>query len=91
MEKGAGSSKKLASGARSKRNYQGVREKFKREQGATMGILAYLFPFQPIRIQTCKHIINKLIDILNENVFTHVYIPNRNRNKLPTSMPGSPW
>ena len=24
----------------------------------TMGILAYLFSFQPIRIQTCKHIVN---------------------------------
>ncbi len=26
----------------------------------TMGILAYLFPFQPIRIQTCKHTVNIL-------------------------------
>ncbi len=25
-----------------------------------MGNLAYLFPFQPIRIQTCKHIVNIL-------------------------------
>ncbi len=34
MEEGAGSSKKLENGARSKRNYQGAREKMKREQGA---------------------------------------------------------
>ncbi len=91
------------------------------------GILQW-FPFQPIRIQTCKHIVNILyrkayagvpcplpipppiaapariwiyihkqhsnpntIDIFNENVFTHVYIPNRSRNKLPISMPGSSW
>ena len=55
----------------------------------SMGILAYFFPFQPIRIQTCKHIVNILyrkayadIILLNENVFTYVYIPNRNRNKF---------
>ncbi len=34
MEKGAGSSKKLGNGARSKRNYQGERGKIKKEQGA---------------------------------------------------------
>ncbi len=34
MEKGAGSSKKLGNGARSKRNYQGARAKIKKEQGA---------------------------------------------------------
>ncbi len=34
MEKGARSSKKLANGARSKRNYQGERGKMKKEQGA---------------------------------------------------------
>ncbi len=34
MEKGAGSSKKLGNGARSKRNYQGARGKIKKEQGA---------------------------------------------------------
>ncbi len=34
MEKGAGSSIKLGSGARSKRNYQGARGKIKKEQGA---------------------------------------------------------
>ncbi len=33
MEKGAGSSKKLGNGARSKRNYQGARGKIKKEQG----------------------------------------------------------
>ncbi len=47
----------------------------------TMGILAYLFPFQPIRIQTCKHIVNILyrkayagviLYKLDENVFTHI-------------------
>ena len=26
----------------------------------TLGILAYLFPFQPIHIQTCKHFVNSL-------------------------------
>ncbi len=34
MEKGAGSSKKLGNGARSKINYQGARGKMKKEQGA---------------------------------------------------------
>ena len=34
LEKGAGSSKKLGNGARSKRNYQGARGKIKKEQGA---------------------------------------------------------
>ena len=34
MEKGAGSSKKLGNGARSKRNYQGARGQIKKEQGA---------------------------------------------------------
>ncbi len=34
MEKGAGSSKKLGNGARSKRNYKGARGKIKKEQGA---------------------------------------------------------
>ncbi len=34
MEKGAGSSKKLGNGARSKRNYQGARRNVKKEQGA---------------------------------------------------------
>ncbi len=34
MVKGAGSSKKLGNGARSKRNYQGARGKVKKEQGA---------------------------------------------------------
>ncbi len=34
MEKGAGSSKKLGNGARSKKNYQGARGKIKKEQGA---------------------------------------------------------
>ncbi len=33
---------------------------FSRRPFCTMGILAYLFPFQPIRIQTCKHIVNIL-------------------------------
>ncbi len=34
MKKGAGSSKKLVNGAKSKRNYQGARGKIKKEQGA---------------------------------------------------------
>ncbi len=34
MEKGAGSSKKLGNGARSKINYQGARGKIKKEKGA---------------------------------------------------------
>ncbi len=34
LEKGAGSSRKLANGARSKRNYQGTRGKIQKEQGA---------------------------------------------------------
>ncbi len=34
MERGAGSSKKLGNGARSKKNYQGARGKSKKEQGA---------------------------------------------------------
>ncbi len=34
MEKGAGSSKKLGNRARGKINYQGAREKIKKEQGA---------------------------------------------------------
>ncbi len=34
MEKGAGSSKKMGNGARSKRIYQGARGKIKKEQGA---------------------------------------------------------
>ncbi len=34
MEKGAGSSKKLGNGARSKRDYQGARGTIKNEQGA---------------------------------------------------------
>ena len=34
MVKGAGSSKKLGNGARSKMNYQGTRGKIKKEQGA---------------------------------------------------------
>ncbi len=34
MEKGAGSSKKLGNGARSRKNYQGARGKIKKEQGA---------------------------------------------------------
>ncbi len=34
LKKGAGSSKKLGNGARSKRNYQGARVKIKKEQGA---------------------------------------------------------
>ena len=34
LEKGARSSKKLGNGARSKRNYQEARGKFKKEQGA---------------------------------------------------------
>ena len=33
MEKGAGSSKKLGNGTRSKRNYQGARGKIRKEQG----------------------------------------------------------
>ena len=34
MERGAGSSKKLRNGARSKRNYKGAKGKIKKEQGA---------------------------------------------------------
>ncbi len=34
MEKGAGCSKKLRNGARSKRNYQAAKGKIKKEQGA---------------------------------------------------------
>ncbi len=34
MERGAGNSKTMGNGARSKRNYQGASEKIKREQGA---------------------------------------------------------
>ncbi len=34
MKKGAGSSKKVGNGARSKRNYQGARGEIKKEQGA---------------------------------------------------------
>ncbi len=34
MEKGAGSSKKLRNGARSKKKYQGARGKINKEQGA---------------------------------------------------------
>ncbi len=34
MDKGAGSSKKMGNGARSKRSYRGARGKIKKEQGA---------------------------------------------------------